>query len=28
VSTWPDRTGLPRPSVITIQAYDSRKIGS
>ncbi len=28
VSTWPDRAGGPRPSVITIQAYDSRKIGS
>jgi secreted PhoX family phosphatase len=27
ISTWPDRAGLPRPSVITIQAYDSRRIG-
>ncbi|NTU81505.1 MAG: PhoX family phosphatase [Chloroflexales bacterium] len=27
-STWPDRAGLPRPSVITIQAFDSRVIGS
>jgi uncharacterized protein len=27
-STWPDRVGLPRPSVITIQAFDSRVIGS
>jgi uncharacterized protein len=28
ISTWPDRQGLPRPSVITIEAYDSRQIGS
>jgi uncharacterized protein len=28
ISTWPDRVGLPRPSVITIQAFDSRPIGS
>ena len=28
ISTWPDRVGLPRPSVITIQAFDSRVIGS
>ncbi|GAB4448828.1 MAG: PhoX family phosphatase [Chloroflexi bacterium OHK40] len=28
ISTWPDRVGLPRPSVITIQAFDSRRIGS
>ncbi|WP_129626639.1 PhoX family protein [Candidatus Oscillochloris fontis] len=28
VSTWPDRVGLPRPSVLTIQAFDSRVIGS
>jgi uncharacterized protein len=27
ISTWPDREGLPRPSVIFIQAYDSRVIG-
>jgi hypothetical protein len=27
ISTWPDRQGLPRPSVITVQAYDSRPIG-
>jgi secreted PhoX family phosphatase len=28
ISTWPDRVGLPRPSVITIQAFDSRPVGS
>ncbi len=28
ISTWPDRVGLPRPSVITIQAFDNRPIGS
>lgn len=28
ISTWPDRVGLPRPSVITIQAFDNRVIGS
>jgi secreted PhoX family phosphatase len=28
ISTWPDRVGLPRPSVVTIQAFDSRPIGS
>jgi uncharacterized protein len=28
ISTWPDRVGLPRPSVLTIQAFDSRVIGS
>lgn len=28
ISTWPDRVGLPRPSVITIQAFDSRIVGS
>ncbi|NJN16074.1 MAG: PhoX family phosphatase [Oscillochloris sp.] len=28
VSTWPDRVGLPRPSVIYIGAWDSRVIGS
>jgi uncharacterized protein len=28
ISTWPDRQGMPRPSVITIEAYDSRQIGS
>jgi secreted PhoX family phosphatase len=27
ISDWPDRQGLPRPSVITIQAFDSRPIG-
>ena len=27
ISTWPDRQGLPRPSVITIQAFDNRRIG-
>jgi secreted PhoX family phosphatase len=27
ISTWPDHQGLPRPSVITIQAFDSRRIG-
>jgi secreted PhoX family phosphatase len=27
-STWPDRVGLPRPSVIYIRAWDSRRIGS
>ncbi len=27
ISTWPDRQGLPRPSVITVQAFDSRIIG-
>jgi hypothetical protein len=27
ISNWPDRQGLPRPSVIFIQAYDSRVIG-
>ncbi len=28
ISTWPDRVGLPRPSVITIQAFDNRVVGS
>ncbi len=28
ISTWPDRVGLPRPSVITVQAFDNRIIGS
>jgi len=28
ISTWPDRVGLPRPSVIYIGAWDSRRIGS
>jgi secreted PhoX family phosphatase len=28
ISTWPDRVGLPRPSVLTVQAFDSRPIGS
>ncbi len=27
VSAWPDRQGLPRPSVITIQGFDGRVIG-
>ncbi len=27
VSTWPDRQGLPRPSVITIQGFDDQLIG-
>ncbi|MEN9937113.1 MAG: hypothetical protein RLZZ387_3692 [Chloroflexota bacterium] len=27
ISTWPDRQGMPRPSVILIQAFDSRPIG-
>lgn len=27
ISTWPDRQGLPRPSVIAIQAFDNRRIG-
>lgn len=27
ISTWPDRQGMPRPSVITIQAFNSRRIG-
>jgi hypothetical protein len=26
-SDWPDRQGLPRPSVITVQAFDNRVIG-
>ncbi|GAB4125652.1 MAG: hypothetical protein Fur005_17700 [Roseiflexaceae bacterium] len=28
ISSWPDRQGLPRPSVVTVEAYDSRRIGS
>lgn len=28
ISTWPDRVGLPRPSVITIQGFDNRIVGS
>lgn len=28
ISTWPDRAGMPKPSVIVIQAYDNRRIGS
>jgi hypothetical protein len=28
LSTWPDRAGGPRPSIVTVQAYDSRRIGS
>ncbi len=28
ISTWPDRVGLPRPSVITVQAFDDRPVGS
>jgi hypothetical protein len=28
ISDWPDRVGLPRPSVITVQAFDSRIVGS
>lgn len=27
ISQWPDRAGMPRPSVIIIQAFDSREIG-
>jgi hypothetical protein len=27
ISTWPDRQGLPRPAVVTVQAFDSRRIG-
>jgi hypothetical protein len=27
ISTWPDKQGLPRPSVVTVQAFDSRIIG-
>ncbi|MCU0492317.1 MAG: PhoX family phosphatase [Chloroflexaceae bacterium] len=27
ISTWPDRVGLPRPSVVYIGAWDSRPIG-
>jgi uncharacterized protein len=28
LTTWPDRAGQAKPSVITVQAYDSRRIGS
>ncbi|MCS6803487.1 MAG: DUF839 domain-containing protein, partial [Dehalococcoidia bacterium] len=28
ISTWPDRQGLPRPSVITVQRFDSGVIGT
>jgi hypothetical protein len=28
ISQWPDKAGMPRPAIVTVQAFDSRRIGS